>query len=83
MTTITWIWLSIIGLLCIVLMYVAGKKPKLFGLMIAILSFVVSIFLVIYTKSMTSSYLILFCVFLIANIPTVAQLVIFFKYREK
>jgi O-antigen ligase len=83
MTTTTWIWLSIIALLCLVFIYVAKQKTKFFGLMVAILSFVVSIFLVIYTRNMTSSYLILFCVFIIANIPTVTQLIIFFKYREK
>lgn len=76
-------WLLLISVLCIILIYVAKKKTKWFGLMVSILSFVVSIFIVIYSKSMTSSYLILFIIFIIANIPTAAQLVIFFKYREK
>lgn len=76
-------WLLLISVLCIILIYVAKKKTKWFGLMVSILSFVVSIFIVIYSKSVTSSYLILFIIFIIANIPTAAQLVIFFKYREK
>jgi uncharacterized membrane protein HdeD (DUF308 family) len=79
----TGMWLLLISVLCIILIYVAKKKTKWFGLMVSILSFVVSIFIVIYSKSMTSSYLILFIIFIIANIPTAAQLVIFFKYREK
>ncbi|HBC30592.1 MAG TPA: hypothetical protein DC024_05010 [Clostridiales bacterium] len=79
----TWIWLLLIAFLCILLIYVAKKKTKWFGLMLSILFFVVSIFIVVYSKSMTSSYLILFGIFIIANIPTVIQLIIFFKYREK
>jgi len=79
----TWIWLLIIAVLCILLIYVAKKKTKLFGLMLSILFFVVSIFIVVYSKSMTSSYLILFSIFIIANIPTAIQLYIFFKYPEK
>ncbi|HOA19197.1 MAG TPA: hypothetical protein PKH42_01830 [Sedimentibacter sp.] len=79
----TWIWLLIIAVLCILLIYVAKKKTKWFGLMLSILFFVVSIFIVVYSKSMTSSYLILFSIFIIANIPTAIQLYIFFKYPEK
>ena len=78
----TWIWLLIIAVLCILLIYVAKKKTKWFGLMLSILFFVVSIFIVVYSKSMTSSYLILFSIFIIANIPTAIQLYIF-KYPEK
>ncbi len=78
----TWIWLLIIAVLCILLIYVAKKKTKWFGLMLSILFFVVSIFIVVYSKSMTSSYLILFSIFIIANIPTAIQLYIFFKYPE-
>jgi heme/copper-type cytochrome/quinol oxidase subunit 4 len=79
----TWIWLLIIAVLCILLIYVAKKKTKWFGLMLSILFFVVSIFIVVYSKSMTSSYLILFSIFIIANIQTAIQLYIFFKYPEK
>ena len=79
----TWIWLLIIAVLCILLIYVAKKKTKWFGLMLSILFFVVPIFIVVYSKSMTSSYLILFSIFIIANIPTAIQLYIFFKYPEK
>jgi heme/copper-type cytochrome/quinol oxidase subunit 4 len=79
----TVIWLSLIAVLCVMLIYVAKKKTKWFGLILSILFFVVSIFIVVYSRSMTSSYSILLIIFIIANIPTAAQLVIFFKYREK
>ena len=47
----TWIWLLIIAVLCILLIYVAKKKTKWFGLMLSILFFVVSIFIVVYSKA--------------------------------
>ena len=76
--------LILIAVFCVVLIYVAKKKTKYFGPMLAILFFVVSIFIVIVSMNMTSSKLILFIIFAIANIPTATQLVIYFKYnREK
>ena len=77
-------FLILIAVLCVLSIYVAKKKTEWFGLTLALLYFVVSIFVVLVSLNMTSSKLILFVIFLIANIPTVSQLVIFFKYnREK
>ena len=79
----TWIWLLIIAVLCILLIYVAKKKTKWLGLMLSIFFFLVSIFVVLSSINLTSSKLVLFIIFIIANIPTAVQLIIFFKYREK
>jgi hypothetical protein len=51
--------------------------------MLSILFFVVSIFIVLVSMNMTSSKLILFIIFIIANIPTATQLVIYFKYNRE
>ena len=75
--------LILIAVLCGVLIYVAKKKTKWFGSMLSILFFVVSIFIVLVSMNMTSSKLILFIIFIIANIPTATQLVIYFKYNRE
>ena len=75
--------LILIAVLCGVLIYVAKKKTKWFGPMLSILFFVVSIFIVLVSMNMTSSKLILFIIFIIANIPTATQLVIYFKYNRE
>ena len=76
--------LILIAVLSGALIYVAKRKTKYFGPMLAILFFVVSIFIVLVSINMTSSKLILFVIFIIANIPTATHLAIYFKYnREK
>ncbi len=63
--------------------YLAKKRSKWAGLILPLITFVFSLFLLIISPNFISSNLIIFIIFVLVNIPTAIYLIIFFIYRDK
>lgn len=66
--------------LCILQIYLAKRKSKWVGLILPLITFVISIFLVVISPNYN---LAIFITFILVNIPTAIYLIIFFIYRDK
>ncbi len=75
--------LLFIIVLSILQTYLVKKKSKWVGLMLPLISFAFSIFLIVISPNFISSDLIIFITFVLVNIPTAIYLTIFFIYRDK
>ena len=70
--------LLFIIVLCILQIFLVKKKSKWVGLMLPLISFVFSVFLIVISPNFISSNLIIFIIFILVNIPTAIYLTIFF-----
>ena len=70
--------LLFIIVLCIMQIFLVKKKSKWVGLMLPLISFVFSVFLIVISPNFISSNLIIFIIFILVNIPTAIYLTIFF-----
>ena len=70
--------LLFIIVLCIMQIFLVKKKSKWAGLMLPLISFVFSVFLIVISPNFISSNLIIFIIFILVNIPTAIYLTIFF-----
>ena len=73
----------LIVVLSILQTYLAKKRSKWVGLILPLITFVFSLFLLIISPNYISSNLIIFITFILVNIPTAIYLIIFFIYRDK
>lgn len=73
----------LIVILGILQTYLAKKKSKWVGLILPLITFVFSLFLLVVSQGLVSSNLVIFIIFILANIPTVIYLIVFFIYRDK
>lgn len=72
-----------IVVLCILQLYFVKKKSKWVGLMLPLITFTFSVFLLLISPGLETSNIIIFITFILVNIPTAIYLTIFFVYRDK
>lgn len=73
----------LIVVLCILQVYFVKRKSKWVGLVLPLITFTFSVFLLLISPGLESSKLIIFITFILINIPTAMYIIIFFMYRDK
>lgn len=74
--------LIVVVILSIYQGFLAKKNSKRVGLILPLKMFILSLFLLTITPNFIESKLVVFVIFLLANIPTAIYFLIFLKYKN-